>query len=117
MQEKRKHERFKTPEGLLVFACGNMGRVIDISRKGLSLMFLDAKVNTLPTELSFDLFCTEKLIKARQIPGKIAWEKDEAFSAISGISYKTIGVQFDDLSPLQQDLLNVLLVNCIAGTA
>lgn len=117
MIEQRKHERFKAPEGTIALACGRMGKVIDISKGGLSLMFFDGTITNIPRELSFDIFCTEKRINARQIPGKIAWEKEVSFSALSKIIYKIIGVQFTNLSPTQHDLLKANFLNYTAGSA
>ena len=107
--EQRKHERFRAPEGTRVLACGKIGEVIDLSKSGLSLIVLDDNSTNIAGEFLLDLLCSEKHIDARQIPGKIIWDKEVSFSAISGMVYKKIGVQFGTLSPTQQKIFNAFL--------
>ncbi len=65
MQNLRKHERFVITEETRALAHDRVAQVMDISRGGISLLFLD-KSNTLFTgELSFDLLCSEKGLDAR----------------------------------------------------
>jgi len=109
MLEQRKDERFKAPAGTRALACGKIGEVIDISKGGLSLMVLDDNSTNIAEEFLLDLLCSEKHIDARQIPGKIIWDKKVSFSAISGMIYKKIGVQFGQLSPTQEKMFNALL--------
>jgi len=105
MLEQRKHDRSQVPDGTRALACGKIGKVIDISRGGLSLIVLDGAITDMTGEFSLDILCKEKRIDARQIPGKIVWNKDISFSAISGMVYKKIGVQFGKLSPAQHEQL------------
>lgn len=101
MLEQRKHKRFQVPDGTRALTCGKIGKVVDISRGGLSLIVLDGAITDITGEFTIDLLCNERRIDARQIPGKIIWNKDVSFSAISGMVYKKIGVQFGKLSPTQ----------------
>ncbi len=111
LSEQRKYERFKAPEGTRALTCGKIAEVIDISQGGLSLMVLDDNSTNIAGEFLLDLLCSEKHIDARQIPGKIVWNKKVSFSAISGMVYKKIGVQFGNLSPTQQKMFNNLLLH------
>ena len=117
MSESRKHERFKTFEGSLALADGNMAKIIDISRGGVSLLFLDNSLLNVPKTLSLDLLSTENKAKANQIPGELAWEQEISFSPISGIIYKKVGIQFGDLSSQQKVQLELLILNYAAGMA
>ncbi len=116
MLEQRKNKRFKVPEGTRALACGKIGQVVDISKGGLSLMVLDGSITNIEGELSLDLLCNEKHIDTRQIPGKIVWDKEVSFSAISGMVYKKIGIQLGNLSPSQRKMFNALLLNYTGKT-
>ena len=102
MLEQRKHKRFQAPDGTRALACGKIGKVVDISSGGLSLIVLDGAITAMTGEFCLDLLCNERRIDARQIPGKIIWNKDISFSAISGMIYKKVGVQFGKLSQTQR---------------
>ena len=110
MLEERKHERFFILEETRALACDKIAKVVDISKGGLSLLFLDEPVNSMSGELSLDLLCTEKRLDARQIPGKIVWNQEVSFSSTPGMVYKKVGVQFGKLSPTQKALLNTLFL-------
>ena len=115
--KQRKHKRHNVPDGTLARAYGSMGEVIDISKAGLSLMVLDDVTTDIPKNLTLDLFSADNIIKARKIPGKLAWEQEVSFSTMSRIVYKKIGVQFDKLTTKQKDQLDRLIMNCTAGSA
>jgi PilZ domain len=112
MLEQRRYERFNIALETRALAYGKIAQVMDISKGGLSLLFLDDTTSTITGELSFDLLCNGKGVDARQIPGKIVWNKEISFSAIPGMVYKKVGVQFGDLSSTQQRLLWTLLLTC-----
>ncbi len=109
--EQRKHERFTVATETRALACDKVAKVVDISKGGLALVFLDETTSNMTGELSLDLLCHEKGLDARQIPGKIVWKKEVSFSAIPGMVYKKVGVQFGKLSVTQQRLLDNLLPN------
>ena len=111
MLEQRKYERFNVVKETRALAYDKIAKVMDISKGGLSLLFLDDMTSSITGELSIDLLCNEKGLDARQIPGKIIWEKEISFSDIPGMVYKKVGVQFGDLSSTQQRLLRTLLLN------
>jgi hypothetical protein len=117
MQEQRKDTRFNAPDGALVLACGGTSKVINISKGGLSLMFQDDMNTDIPKEISLDLLSTDYIIKARKIPGKLAWEQEVSFSAMSRIVSKKVGVQFGKLSTEQNDQLDKLIMNYTAESA
>ncbi len=109
MQNLRKHKRFTIAAETRARAHDKIARVMDISRGGLSLLFLDSSNNSLAGEISLDLLCNEKGLDARQIPGKIVWNKEISYSNIPGMLYKKVGIQFGTLSETQKDLLQALL--------
>lgn len=115
MSESRLHERYKTAEGSLALADGNMAKIVDISRGGVSVLFLDKSLSTIPQTLCLDLLSTEPTVKANQIPGELAWAQETSFSTVSESHYKKAGIQFGDLSPQQQAQLEVLISNYAAG--
>lgn len=112
MLEQRKHERFEVPVGTRALACGKIGAVIDISKGGISFMVLDDNAINIAGECTIDILCNNAHIDARQIPGKIVWDKNVSFSSIAGMIYKKIGVKFGTLSHTQQTLLDTFLLNC-----
>lgn len=111
MSDQRKHQRFNVTEETRALIDNKIAKVVDISSGGLSLMFLDETATTMTGELFFDLLCHEKGLDTRQIPGKLIWEKEISFSAIPGMIYKKVGIQFGDLSSTQQTRLKTLLFN------
>lgn len=106
--EQRKHERFTVAKKTRALACNKVAEVIDISKGGLALVFLDETTSNMTGELSLDLLCHETGLDARQIPGKIVWNKEISFSAFPGMVYKKVGVQFGKLSVTQQKILDNL---------
>ena len=109
--EQRNHKRFAVAKETRAPAYDKVAKVVGISKGGLALVFLDKTTSNMTGELSLDLLCHEKGLDARQIPGKIVWKKEVSFSAIPGMVYKKVGVQFGKLSVTQQRLLDNLLPN------
>ena len=108
MLEQRKNERFDIAEETRALAFDQVAKVVDISKGGLSLLFLDDMAGSFSGEVSLDIICTIKGLDARQIPAKIVWNKDVSVSSTSGMIYKKVGVKFGKLSLTQQQLLNTL---------
>ncbi len=122
MSEQRKHQRYNAPDNTFVIADGNMCKIIDISKGGLSLMSLDGKATNIPKELSLDFLPICDIIRIRWIPGKLVWQREITFSAVSGMVYKNIGVQFGKLTPKQKAEFDELILKlhnriCIRETA
>ena len=111
MPEQRKYTRYNAPDDTLALACGGMSKIINISKSGLCLMFLEDMKVDIPKKLSLDLLSTDNIIKARKIPGELAWEHVVSISTISGMVYKKVGVQFAYLSDEQKDQLDKLIMN------
>ena len=109
--EQRKDKRFNITEETRALANDTIAKVVDISKGGLSLLFLDEMAGSISGELSLDLLCNKKGLDARQIPGKIVWNKDVSVSTTPGMVYKKVGIQFGDLSSTQQKLLKTLRLN------
>jgi len=110
MLEQREYKRFSIVKETRALACGKIAKVVDISKGGLSLMFLDDITSSeIRGEFSLDLLCDEQGLDARQIPGKIVWDKKVSFSSKPGMIYKKVGVQFGNLSVTQKKQLNPLL--------
>ena len=111
MLEQRKDKRFDIIEETRALAYDKIAKVVDISKGGLSLLFLDEMAGCISGELSLDLLCHKKGLDARQIPGTIVWHKNVSVSTTPGMIYKKIGIQFGDLSAKQQKLLKTLRLN------
>lgn len=109
--EQRQHERFTVAKETRTLARNKVARVVDISKGGLALVLLGETTSNMSGEFSLDLLCHEKGLDARQIPGKMVWNKEVSFSVIPGMVYKKVGVQFGNLSLSQQRLLNQLLTS------
>ena len=111
MLEQRKHKRMSVVKETRALTRDRIAKVLDISKGGLSLMILDDIPSCITGELSLDLFCHEKDLDARQIPGKIVWDEEVSFSSEPGTVYKKVGVQFGTLSAAQRNQLQSLLFN------
>lgn len=108
MLEQRKNKRFNIAEETRALVYDKVARVVDISKGGLSLLFLDDMADGLSGEISLDLLCNTKRLDARQIPAKIVWHKDVFVSPISGMIHKKVGIKFGNLSLTQKKLLRIL---------
>ena len=64
-------------------------------------MSLDGKATNIPKELYLD-FLPNCDIKIRWISGKLVWQREITFSAVSEMVYKNIGVQFGKLTQKQK---------------
>jgi c-di-GMP-binding flagellar brake protein YcgR len=111
MLEQRKHKRININNETRALAWDKIAKVVDISKGGLSLMFLDDINSSITGELSLDLLCNEKDLDTRQIPGKIVWNKEVSYSSKPGMVYKKVGIQFGDLSVTQKKQLKNLFFN------
>ena len=111
MLEQRKDKRFNITEETRALANDTIAKVVDISKGGLSLLFLDEIAGNISGELSLDLLCNKNGVDARQIPGKIVWNKNVSVSTTPGMVYKKIGIQFGNLSKTQKELLKNLRLN------
>ena len=109
MSEKRKHKRYVPPEGSRVLACGCMCAIVNISKSGLCLLFLDDMVADIPKDFSFDLLPPDNLSKTFTITGELVWERDVPFSPSSLMAYTEVGILFAELSIEQQGLLEKLI--------
>ncbi|MCK5070495.1 MAG: PilZ domain-containing protein [Desulfocapsa sp.] len=110
MLEERKYPRIETPQNTRALAHDNIAQVVDISKSGLSLLFLDNKTDSITGEFLFDVLYNKQEIDIRQIPGEIVWSKEVSFSATPGMVYKKTGVKFGNLSPSQQKSLITLFI-------
>jgi hypothetical protein len=115
MPEMRKHKRYKAPEGSIALADGNMARIIDISRGGISILFLDNSLLDIPKTLCLDLLSAENKTKVHQIPGEVAWEQEISFSTISGFIYKKVGMRFGGFTLQQKGQLELFLLDYTDG--
>lgn len=111
MLDQRVDRRFHVSDETRALAHNKIAKVIDISKGGISLLFLDESLSSINGEFCLDLFCEEKGLDTRQIPGRIVWDKEVSFSAFPGMVYKKVGVQFGKLSPCQHLLLKKLFLN------
>jgi hypothetical protein len=117
--EHRKHKRYRIRQGAYVALAppfGRVGRMIDISKGGLSFRYVDGKettngsyVNILLTEANFYLDKVPvKTILDFKIPDK---------STSSSITMKRCGLQFEGLTHKQASELKFFVDNYSIGEA
>lgn len=103
-EELRKHKRVKPPRAMNTFSQNQLSEVIDISATGLRLK--GSFVENPSEEHTLKLFTTDFQFLLTDIPVKLVWEKKHG---VYLDHIKEIGVQFDGLSEVQQEQINLLL--------
>lgn len=117
--ERRKSKRFKVKD--LAFAklwsehktdyVQDMGRVLDISREGLSLR-CSLKTQESGQQDEMGIFLSGKDFSVDKIPFKIISEIEiRSDLAFNKHTVKRYGIQFEELTPLQMDKLDYFLLN------
>lgn len=110
MLEQRKYKRYKTPDQVLALTSYGMGKILDISKGGISLLLLDGEISDISKKLSLNILSAEPVIESQKIDVEIAWEHFVCYSSISGMVYKKIGTNFLGLSNKQKDQLDRLIM-------
>ncbi len=108
MLDQRVDQRFHVANETRALVHNKIAKVMNISKGGISLLFLDESLNSFRGEFCLDLFCEAQGLDTRQIPGKIVWDEEVSFSAFPGMVYKKVGIQFGKLSSSQHKLLKRL---------
>jgi hypothetical protein len=113
--ERRRHKRYRVREGALAFLGSIPGKIIDISRGGVSVNYVVFEKG--PEQvLKLDIFFPEEDFFLPGIPACVVSEIDSpAKLPFSAVQTKRIGVRFDGLSEKQEAALErYLLQNAIA---
>ncbi len=109
MSENREDKRYVPPEGSRVLVCGCMCAIVNISKSGLCLLFLDDISTDIPKDVSFDILPSDDLSKTFTITGELVWEREVPFSPSSLMAYTKVGILFAELSTEQQGQLEKLI--------
>ncbi len=73
-------------------------------------MSLDGRATNIPKELSLAFLPICDIIRIRWIPGKLVWQREKTFSAVSEMVYKNVGVQLGRLTQKQKAELDKLIL-------
>jgi len=132
--ERRKHKRFKVKSGAIVSIireaiakseqtndmsrgdnsqaatmdqCAQMGQIINISKSGLALRYIDSEEE--PNEpFELDILFAQDSFYLRDVPAKTVWVFD-AVSKFGRLKSKLCGMQFGQMHPIQKLLLESFL--------
>ncbi|MFH0783796.1 MAG: PilZ domain-containing protein [Pseudomonadota bacterium] len=108
-RERRKNDRC-SELNLLVITNRGTGKIMDISRDGLSFGCLYP--HNFPVTLLIDIL-DAKGLHLKQLTVRKVWERNSGDPELSGRFELEIGVEFLDLTPHQENSLDILLSNLI----
>ena len=108
-REQRKNDRYREMY-LLVITSRGTGKILDIGNEGLSFGCLYH--HDFPAIWSMDII-DARGIHLKQLSVRKIWERSSGRQDLSGSFELEIGVEFMDLSPQQENDLNLLLNNQI----
>ena len=106
-RERRENDRFREMN-LLVITNRGTGKIMDISRDGLSFGCLYP--HTFPTTLSIDIL-DAKGLHLKQLKVRKVWERNSSHPELSDCFELEVGVEFLDLTANQQNGLDTILSN------
>lgn len=114
--ERRRHQRFKTPERTLAITPNIIGQIIDISAGGCELKYIDNNGDLAP-DGSMDILMNDKGFYMEHVPIAMAWQDRPESSALSTIIIRKIGISFTDLSDSQKERIDYFIKNYAIGVA
>ena len=116
-RDRRRHKRFRVPEGVLAFLGSVPGTITDISQGGMCVNYVVFEKNP-DQELKLDIFFSEGDFYLPGIPGRIVSDIDYSSKApFSAVQVKRLGIQFGELTSEQETgLQHFLLHNTISET-
>ena len=106
-REQRKNDRYNELD-LLIITTRGTGKIIDISRDGLSFGCLYH--HNFPATWSLDIL-NAKGVHLKQLAVTKIWEKSNRFAEKCDNFELQIGVEFANLSKRQEEQLDLLLAN------
>ena len=119
--EKRKYVRFSVKDNAfaaLRSGFERVGKVNDISKKGLALSYLieSTKVGSDRDYSEVDIFLSGKGFHLHKVPCKIVYDiQDSKFNKNNSIMKRRCGLHFGKLSKSQSELLELFLKNYTTG--
>lgn len=119
--EKRKYTRYTANEGTFAALRSNfekVGRVLDISVKGLAFSYLDGTGKSTDTEsLEVDIFLTQNGCHLYRIPCKIVYDIPHLYEkSFYHAKSKRCGLSFGRLSSEQEKDLKRFIMHNSSGT-
>lgn len=115
--DRRRHKRFRAREGALAFLGSVPGRIVDISRSGMSFLYVVFEKRAAQS-LTLDIFFPADDFFLRDIPVFLVSDIDcPARTPFVSVQVKRLGVRFAELSAEQKvSLQHFLAHNTIAET-
>ncbi len=108
-QERRKVLRYCPQEGSYIVISTKVGQLADISKQGLSFIYL-ADGENIQDQLELDLFCTDHSFYIERLPYQTVFDLVIAESSdFSATLIRRRGVKFGELSSHQLDQLDKFL--------
>ena len=116
VNERRKHQRFRSKDGAYVVTAGNLGQILDINLQGLSFSYINLHDRaTRPGELDIIVGGNDFL---KNLPFDTIEENllENKFST-TPMQMNRCGVRFGDLTVSQKSQLEEFLKHHITGEA
>jgi hypothetical protein len=117
--ERRKHTRFEVSIGLFVVLgphSAKVGRVIDVSRKGLSFRHVDRKLVT-DGLCELDILDVDDGFCVKKAPFEIVWGSEGRKTLPTFLRRRQSGVRFVKLTSNQKSKLEYLIQNYTQANA
>jgi hypothetical protein len=108
-QERRAFSRFSAPEEAIVVDGGNIFRLLDVSKGGLSFRCLQEE--TLPKKLSVTIFYSDFSFRLKNVPIELRWEKADEFPSFTASPTKEVGLRFYGLDEYLKGKIDIFLTD------
>ncbi|PIE59846.1 MAG: hypothetical protein CSA32_02130 [Desulfobulbus propionicus] len=118
-KERRENKRYKLKDGTFAFFGATPCRVLDISKGGIAVTYVDFKENPeLSHPFRLSLFSTANESYLAPLAGELV-EEVASFPAsfFSVLQMKRLSIRFDQLSPEQKEQLDMFIAKNSAGEA
>ncbi len=106
--EQRAQKRYEFPEAYVVNP-DSIGRLLNISKDGLSFQSLDAVVSV-PEKWVLDIIIPAEKFHLEQVSVELVWKKLDDHSSFYSIPTETVGVRLGDLDDYQVKMLHNLFL-------
>ena len=107
--ERRAFKRFTAPEEAIVVVDGNIFRLLDVSKGGLSFRCLQKE--DIPKKLSATIFYSDFSFRLKNVPMERMWEKADEFPSFTSSPTKEVGVRFNGLDDYLKAKLDIFLTD------
>lgn len=107
--ERRAFKRFSAPEKAIVVESGNIFRLLDVSKGGLS--FRCSQKESFPKVLSATIFYSDFAFRVKNVPMELRWEKADDLPSFTSSPTKEVGVRFTGLDDYLKGKLDIFLTD------